>query len=166
MKTEYYYTKDGADDWTVHGRRHHLQVVRTEAASGRTDRRGEDVLHTIFFVQDRRNVIDLSDQEEIEPHGFTRLKDAFSYAVDKLTEYDDRVDPRKARGNPDQFDIAIRAFPSCIVGGLDRPKTVSDLVYQALHEIDMFEEGQDGAISPRQAVAVRKFIQKFRTTER
>jgi hypothetical protein len=68
--------------------------------------------------------------------------------------------------NPDPFDVAFKAFPACIVGGLDRPKTVSDLVYQALHELDMFEEGQDGAITARQAAVVRKFVEKFRTTER
>lgn len=63
------------------------------------------------------------------------------------------------------FDEAMKALPACVAGGLDQPKTVSDLVYQALHELDMFEEGQDGAITARQAAAVRKFVQKFRTTE-
>lgn len=65
----------------------------------------------------------------------------------------------------DLFREAMKEFPACIAGGLDRPKTVSDLVYQALHELDMYEEGQDGAITSRQAKAVRKFIEKFRTPE-
>jgi hypothetical protein len=96
MKSGYYYTKDGEDDWTVHGQRHHLQVVRTEGPSGRTDRRGEDILRKVFFVKDRSNLIDTSDQWEAEDaHGFTRLKTAVQYAFDKLGEYDERVDPRK-----------------------------------------------------------------------
>ena len=100
MKTEYYSTKDGSDDWTVHGRRHHLQVVRTEASSGREDRRGREITMQIYLVQDRSNLIGTTDQFDYEPHGFTRLKDALQYAVDKLGEYDDRVDPRKTRKNP------------------------------------------------------------------
>lgn len=72
---------------------------------------------------------------------------------------------KEPKANPTPFDAAMKAFPSCIAGGLDSPKTVSDLVYQALHELDMFEEGQDGAISAREAALVRKFVQKFRTTE-
>lgn len=68
---------------------------------------------------------------------------------------------------PTPFEVALRAFPRCIIGGLDPlgHKTVSDLVYQALHELDMFNEGQDGAISAREAAIVKKFVQKFRTTE-
>jgi len=65
----------------------------------------------------------------------------------------------------DLFKVAMKAFPACIAGGLDRPKTVSDLVYQALHELDMYEEGQDGAITSRCAKVVREFIRKFRTPE-
>lgn len=90
--TGYYYTKDGPDDWTAHGRRHHLQVVRTEGPSGREDRRGRDILIKVFLVKDRSNVINLGDQFEIEAHGFTRLKDALGYAFDKLREYDGQVD--------------------------------------------------------------------------
>jgi DNA-binding MarR family transcriptional regulator len=101
MKTDYYYTKDSADDWTVHGRRHHLQVVRTEGSSGREDRRGREIYQTLFLVKDRSSVIDLSDQFESDEHGFTRLKDALQYAVDKLGEYDGRVDQRKTKKNPD-----------------------------------------------------------------
>lgn len=65
----------------------------------------------------------------------------------------------------DLFDVAMKEFPAFIAGGLDRPKTVADLVYQALHELDMYNEGQDGAITLRQARTVRAFIQKFRTTD-
>jgi hypothetical protein len=95
MKTDYYYTKDGVDDWTVHGRRHHLQVTRTEGSSGREDRRGNEIYITIYLVKDRGRVIDVNDQFDQDAHGFTRLKDAVQYAVDKLGEYDERVDPRK-----------------------------------------------------------------------
>jgi hypothetical protein len=95
--TDYYYTKDDTDDWTVHGRRHHLQVVRTEGSSGREDRRGREIYATIYLVKDRSQVINLDDQFDQDAHGFTRLKDALQYAVDKLGQYDKRVDPRKKR---------------------------------------------------------------------
>lgn len=91
----YYYTQDGPDDWTVHGRRHHLQIVRTEGPSGREDRKGREIYQTIYLVKDRARVIDLSDQMEEEAHGFTRLRDAAQYATDKLFEYDERVNPQK-----------------------------------------------------------------------
>lgn len=95
----YYYTRDGPDDWTVHGRRHHLQIVRTEGPSGREDRRGREIFQTVYLVKDRSRVIDLSDQMDQEAHGFTRLRDAAQYATDKLSEYDERVDPEaKKRG--------------------------------------------------------------------
>lgn len=97
MTNDYYYTKDGGDDWTVHGRRHHLQIVRTEGPSGREDRRGREIYQKSFLVKDRGHVISLDDQYDTEAHGFTRLKDALQYAVDKLGEYDKRVDPRKKR---------------------------------------------------------------------
>jgi hypothetical protein len=97
MATDYYYTKDGEDDWTVHGRRHHLQVVRTEGPSGREDRRGNEIYQTIFLVKDRSSVIDLEDQFDQDTHGFRRLKDALQYAVEKLGQYDERVDSRKKR---------------------------------------------------------------------
>ena len=92
---DYYYTKDSPDDWTVHGRRHHLQVVRTEAPSGREDQRGRDILIKIYLVSDRSRVINLDDQFETDEHGFTRLKDAVQYATDKLWEYDEKVDPSR-----------------------------------------------------------------------
>jgi hypothetical protein len=95
--TSYYYRKDGPDDWTAHGRRHHLQVTRTEGPSGREDRRGRDILQVTYLVQDRSKVVDLTDQFEMEPHGFTKLKDALKYAFGKLAEYDERVDPTGQR---------------------------------------------------------------------
>ena len=106
MSKSYYPTKTGPDDWIVSGRRHHLQIVRTEGPSGRSDRRGEDVLQKVFLVSDRANVVNLDDQYDVEPHGFTRLKDAVSYAVDKLTEYDNKVDPRKTSKNPADYKLA------------------------------------------------------------
>ncbi len=95
MGTDYYSTKLSRDEWTVHGRRHHIQIDRTEAPTGRADEHGEDILKDIYYVHDRSGVIDTSDQYDTDAHGFTRLKDALKYAVEKLTEYDDRVDPRK-----------------------------------------------------------------------
>lgn len=98
----YYVTKEGDDDWTVHGRRHHLKVVRTEGPSGREDRNGQEIYQTIYLVKGPGTPgvhapIDLSDQFEIEPHGFTRLKDATAYAREKLFLYDERVDPVRPR---------------------------------------------------------------------
>jgi hypothetical protein len=72
---------------------------------------------------------------------------------------------RPAKKNPGEFEAAMKALPRCVVGGLDDPKTVSDLVYQALHELDMWREQQDGCISNREAMAVKKFIQKFGTPQ-
>lgn len=93
--SEYFTTKLSRDEWMVSGRRHHIQIDRTEAPTGRADEHGEDFLQTIYHVHDRSGAIDTADQYDTDPHGFTRLKDAFRYAVDKLTEYDNRVDPRK-----------------------------------------------------------------------
>jgi hypothetical protein len=93
----YYHTKEDNDEWTVHGRRHHLQIHRSEAPSGRLDRRGNDLLMTVYYVDDRLNVIDLQDQFDAEAHGFRRLKDAVEYARAKLYEYDERVDPSEKR---------------------------------------------------------------------
>ena len=112
VTSPYYYTKDGVDDWTVHGRRHHLQVVRTEGPSGREDRRGNEIYQKLFLVKDRSRVINLDDQFDTDAHGFTRLKDALQYAVDKLGEYDERVDPRKKarrnHGEPSQFEFHLK----------------------------------------------------------
>jgi hypothetical protein len=89
---DYYTTKDGPGDWTVHGRRfHQLQITRSEGPTGRVDSRGEDYLQTIFIVRDVLGWIATDDQMDIEPHGFTRLKDAVSYAVDKLIKYEKAV---------------------------------------------------------------------------
>lgn len=108
MTTEgYYIRKDSSDDWTVHGRRHHLQIVRTEGPSGREDRHGNEIYQSVFLVKDRSGVINLEDQYDEDAHGYTRLKDAFKYAVEKLIAYDNRVDPRKkARKNPGSARMA------------------------------------------------------------
>ena len=104
MATDYYSTKLSKDEWTIHGRRHHIQIDRTEAPTGRADHHGEDILQSVYYVHDRSRVIDTADQYDTDPHGFTRLKDAQKYAVEKLREYDDRVDPRiGARDNPDKI---------------------------------------------------------------
>lgn len=99
IRPGYYYWKMEDGRWVVSGRRNHLQTTRTESPTGREDRRGHDVVQTIYLVEDHRRPasIDTDDQFEIEPHGFTTLKDAVAYAADKLEEYDERVDPKGSR---------------------------------------------------------------------
>jgi len=97
MKTDYYYTKRDEDRWTVSGRRAHLEIQRTWGPSGRVNRRDKDILQRVFLVKSRVSRISVSDQFDTDEHGFTRLKDALKYAVEKLAEYDDKVDPPKKR---------------------------------------------------------------------
>lgn len=112
MKSDYYYTKDGRDEWTVHGRRHHIQIDRTDAPTGRADEHGEDILQAIYYVSDRARLINTADQFDTDAHGFTRLKDALKYAVEKLAIYDERVDPQKRLrrnpGSPSQFEFHLK----------------------------------------------------------
>lgn len=99
MATDYYSTKLSRDEWIVHGRRHHIQIDRIEAPTGRADEYGEDILRDVYHVHDSSGLIDTSDQHDTDAHGFTRLKDALKYAIGKLTEYDNHVDPKKNPGD-------------------------------------------------------------------
>lgn len=56
------------------------------------------------------------------------------------------------------FAQAYKIMPACLVGALDRPSTLADLRYAAQHEIDMFEEKQDGCLTALEIKAVRKFL--------
>lgn len=56
------------------------------------------------------------------------------------------------------FDQAYKLMPACLVGAVDRPKTISDLRFAALHEIDCFEEGQDGHLTAAEIAQVRRFL--------
>jgi hypothetical protein len=90
-----------------------------------------------------------------------------------MTEW---VDPSGKRTNPvalegrlakkqGPFDIALKALPKYIVGydALSH-KTVSDLVFLARHELDLYEEGEDTDIRTlKQAAAVRAYIERFGT---
>jgi hypothetical protein len=60
---------------------------------------------------------------------------------------------------PKTFEEALKALPACVFGGLDHPKTISDLRAQAEHELDMFNEAQDGCITCAEAQQVKKFLE-------
>lgn len=64
-----------------------------------------------------------------------------------------------------RLKAALKALPGCVSYDPLAHKTVSDLVWQALHELDMYEGGEDGAITAQEAKVVRAFVVKFRTTE-
>lgn len=55
----------------------------------------------------------------------------------------------------------LRVVPSCLWGALDRPRTLTDLKYAAQHEIDMFEENQDGHLTAIEIKQVRKYLAKI-----
>ena len=66
--------------------------------------------------------------------------------------------PGTWRVKPIEFSHAMRILPSCLVGALDNPTTLSDLRVAAQHEIDMFSEGQDGCLSRSEIIAVKDFL--------
>jgi hypothetical protein len=129
-----------------------------------------------YQERDLYDLTDSADQEEVkrlygDPSRW-RLMDAGDFAsykryTSKLRE--DSSEPPTLSGpqNPGQhtFGQAVKALPACVSWDPLEHKTVSDLVWQALHELDMFNEDQDGAITAREAAAVRRFVQKFRSTE-
>lgn len=126
----YYYTKTGPYEWLVSGRRHHLIVERTEGPTGRLDRHDEDVLQTIYVVDDRHRpeIIDLSNQMEasLKGHGFTTLREAVAYAVKKLMVYDDQVDP-PTRRNPMKGYVHLQGlgdYPGTPIGALSQGDVV------------------------------------------
>jgi hypothetical protein len=101
MASAYYYTKEGPDEWTVHGRRHHLIIERFEGPTGRVDRRDNDILGFFYFIRPPGGfgrVDPIMGRVEMWTggweHGFIRLRDAVKFAVEELVAYDDRVDPR------------------------------------------------------------------------
>jgi hypothetical protein len=59
------------------------------------------------------------------------------------------------------FKRMLQAVPACLCGTLDHPATLSDLRFAAQHEIDMFEEDQDGHLTASEIRLVRKFIGKI-----
>lgn len=61
------------------------------------------------------------------------------------------------------FAKAYRKMPACLVGALDHPKTVADLQFAAEHEVDMFNEGQDGALEPKEISQVAAFLAWMRS---
>jgi hypothetical protein len=68
---------------------------------------------------------------------------------------------RQKATSKDPYDVAFRELPDCVSMDPGSPETISELVWQARHELDMFNEGQDGAITQSEAQAVRRFIQKY-----
>jgi hypothetical protein len=63
-----------------------------------------------------------------------------------------------------EFRDAYKAIPTCLVGYFtDTPKTIFDLKMAAEHEVDMFNENQDGALTSREISQVIKYLSKLRT---
>lgn len=63
------------------------------------------------------------------------------------------------------FEAALRDLPLAVFGSYDAlyHKTVSDLVWIAQHELDLYEEGEETDIRSKAQVAqVRKFIAKWK----
>lgn len=59
------------------------------------------------------------------------------------------------------FEKLRKKCPKCVeLWARDNVKTMDDILYYCAHELDMFEEGQDGALikTRKQAAAVRKFV--------
>lgn len=139
-------------------------TLKTFTSYERTPKRVKWLRSTYEIQGDVDEWIENKESNIIEE--YSKLRGiSFVEAVRELVERPTKPWPDAKRNPGPSFSEAMKAFPACIAGGLDRPETVSDLVYQALHELDMYSEGQDGAITARQAAVVRKFIQKFRTTE-
>jgi len=59
------------------------------------------------------------------------------------------------------FEYAFKMMPACLVGALDRPTTVEDLRFAAMHEIDCFESDEDGHLTAREIAKVRLFLKKI-----
>jgi hypothetical protein len=62
------------------------------------------------------------------------------------------------------FAKALRKMPACLVDTVDHPTTIADLRFAAEHEIDMFNEGQDGALEPSEISQVALFLVWLRNT--
>jgi hypothetical protein len=56
------------------------------------------------------------------------------------------------------FEQAYTLMPACLVGATDRPTTIEDLRAAAEHEVDMFNERQDGCLSCQEMQQVRYFL--------
>jgi hypothetical protein len=56
------------------------------------------------------------------------------------------------------FKAATKRMPACLVGALDNPQTALDLQLAAEHECDMFNEGQDGALTQDEISQVKAFL--------
>lgn len=56
------------------------------------------------------------------------------------------------------FISAKKKMPACLVGATDHPRTLGDLRFAAEHEVDMFNEGQDGALTPAEVSQVAAFL--------
>ncbi len=59
------------------------------------------------------------------------------------------------------LEKALKLAPSCLIYDPMQVKTVADLAYLAQHEIDLSEEGQDGALSTPEIAEIRQFLQKL-----
>lgn len=56
---------------------------------------------------------------------------------------------------------AINSIPLCVCWDPAQIKTPSDVRYILQHEIDLFEEGEDGALTQPEITQVRKALAKL-----
>lgn len=64
----------------------------------------------------------------------------------------------------DAFHSACTTMPRALYAGMDflgQHKTVADLRFAGQHEIDLFEEGDDNALSARDIKAIRCWMAKL-----
>ncbi len=59
------------------------------------------------------------------------------------------------------LEKTLKLAPACLAYDPMQVKTVADLAYIAQHEIDLSEEGQDGALSTPEIAEIRQFLQKL-----
>lgn len=53
---------------------------------------------------------------------------------------------------------AWKRMPACLVGAIDQDDKTIDLLSAARHEIDMYDENQDGHLTDEEIRQVRKFL--------
>lgn len=64
------------------------------------------------------------------------------------------------------FKEAMRIMPACLVGALDRPATIADLRFAALHEIECFEADEDGHLEETEIELVEHFLDAIKVAHK
>jgi hypothetical protein len=58
------------------------------------------------------------------------------------------------------FEKAFQDLPLCLIGSVDDPKTLDDLRWAALIQLDLIEEGQDGTFA-KDAPPIRRWLARY-----